>query len=120
MERLTYEGCFCDIASCCEPACYGPCSQRKVWERLKEYEDAEEKGLLVWLLCKVGDTVWSKECEPYKVISIEWYSRKVTHLHCVSLVTGTHHSCSVGKRSLGKTIFLTREEAEASLRREET
>ena len=42
MERLTFEGNFCDIAQCdvipggssCES---GSCSQRKVWERLKAY-----------------------------------------------------------------------------------
>ena len=46
MERLTFEGNFCDIAQCdcvrggsfCED---GYCSQRKVWERLKKYEDAD-------------------------------------------------------------------------------
>lgn len=44
MDRLTFEGNFCDISRCqntpggsfCED---GACSQRKVWERLKEYED---------------------------------------------------------------------------------
>lgn len=44
MERLTFEGNFCDIAMCqdvpggsfCEN---GACSQRKVWERMKAYED---------------------------------------------------------------------------------
>lgn len=44
MERLTFDGNFCDIAQCqevpggsiCEN---GSCSQRKVWERLKAYED---------------------------------------------------------------------------------
>lgn len=44
MERLTFEGLFCDIAKCdstpggtfCET---GTCTQRRVWERLKEYED---------------------------------------------------------------------------------
>ena len=44
MNRLTFEGNFCDIAMCqetpggsfCED---GYCSQRKVWERLKQYED---------------------------------------------------------------------------------
>lgn len=94
MDRLTFEGNFCDIAMCQEtpggPSCEdGACSQRKVWERLKAYEDtgmepeqirdaqetlrcfdnigikrgneivtAEEKGRLVILPCKVGDTVW--------------------------------------------------------------
>lgn len=44
MERLTFEGNFCAIAQCsevpggsfCED---GACSQKKVWERLKAYED---------------------------------------------------------------------------------
>lgn len=44
MERLTFDGKFCDIAqcretpggSCCEN---GTCSQKEVWLRLKAYED---------------------------------------------------------------------------------
>lgn len=44
MNRLTFEGNFCDISMCqetpggsfCED---GYCSQRKVWERLKQYEN---------------------------------------------------------------------------------
>lgn len=44
MERLTFDGKFCDISMCrfvpggsfCED---GDCSQRQVWERLKQYED---------------------------------------------------------------------------------
>ena len=41
MERLTFDGNFCDIAQCREMPCLhdGACSQRKVWERLKAYED---------------------------------------------------------------------------------
>ena len=41
MERLTFEGNFCDIAQCREIPCSynGSCSQREVWERLKAYED---------------------------------------------------------------------------------
>ena len=46
MKRLTFDGNFCDIAQCtstpggslCED---GSCSARKVWERLKAYEDTE-------------------------------------------------------------------------------
>ena len=44
MKRLTFDGLFCDIVKCdstpggtfCES---GTCTQRRVWERLKEYED---------------------------------------------------------------------------------
>lgn len=39
MERLTFEGLFCDIAMCSERVCIGRCSQREVWEKLKAYED---------------------------------------------------------------------------------
>ena len=63
MKRLTFDGNFCDIAMCqetpgssfCED---GYCTQRKVWDRLKQYEDMEEQGLLVRLPCKLGDTVY--------------------------------------------------------------
>lgn len=42
MKRLTYDGLFCDIAMCDpgESGCpKGGCSSKKVWERLKAYED---------------------------------------------------------------------------------
>lgn len=41
MERLTFDGNFCDIAQCWELPCHhgGNCSQKQVWERLKAYED---------------------------------------------------------------------------------
>ena len=41
MERLTFEGNFCEIARCGYPMCpyKDGCSQKQVWERLKQYED---------------------------------------------------------------------------------
>lgn len=41
MERLTFNGNFCDISQCRELPCPhgGSCTQRKVWEKLKAYED---------------------------------------------------------------------------------
>lgn len=41
MEKLTFDGNFCDIAQCRELPCpyNNACLQRKVWERLKAYED---------------------------------------------------------------------------------
>ena len=41
MERLTFEGNFCEIARCGYPTCpyKDGCSQKQVWERLKAYED---------------------------------------------------------------------------------
>ena len=53
MDRLTFEGNFCDIVKCSEAVCPcgGSCTQKKVWERLKYYEDAEQDGRLVVLPC---------------------------------------------------------------------
>lgn len=53
-NRLTFDGNFCDIAKCREERwgkyCPdGACSQRKVWERLKEYEDALSCDNCKWL-----------------------------------------------------------------------
>lgn len=41
MNRLTFDGNFCDISQCRELACpYSTaCMQRQVWEKLKAYED---------------------------------------------------------------------------------
>ena len=56
-ERLTFEGNFCEIARCRETRwgkhCPdGVCSQRKVWERLKEYEDALSADIATVVHCK--------------------------------------------------------------------
>jgi hypothetical protein len=41
MERLTFDGNFCDIAQCrtIPCPCNNACTQKQVWERLKAYED---------------------------------------------------------------------------------
>lgn len=41
MGRLTFDGNFCDISQCRELPCPhgGSCTQRQVWERLKQYGD---------------------------------------------------------------------------------
>ena len=72
--------------------------------KLKEYEDAEEQGLLIRLPCKVGDVFWelNRLAEPTYC-----YPRRVLTLtHCVYVLN-----------RLGKTVFLTKEEAEAALER---
>ena len=56
-ERLTFEGNFCEIARCRETRwgkhCPdGACSQRKVWERLKQYEDSDAVSVVRCKDCK--------------------------------------------------------------------
>lgn len=160
MERLTFEGNFCDIAQCRELPCpyNGACSQRKVWERLAAYEetgltpercaefaradaegryivmrDAEQEGVarlrelaeadkdgrLVVPPCKAGDTVYEvtsrKTISEYRVKAIR------VELFCTSIewdiVAGFVDKSIFGVPvdDIGKTVFLTREEAEKAL-----
>lgn len=61
MERLTFDGNFCEIAQCREMPCQngGSCSPRKVWERLKEYEDTRLTPPEVRSLWKEWNTMMS-------------------------------------------------------------
>lgn len=137
MERLTFDGNFCDIAQCRELPCrYNTaCTQRQVWEKLKAYEDsgltpsdvrslwgewnamisvlnsigggyerlrqlaeADKAGRLMMLPCKVGDTVYT-----------------LTRTFDGADVVGEAELWWADIPQLGKTVFLTREEAEKAL-----
>lgn len=70
---------------------------------LADYEDAEEQGLLVRLPCKVGSHVWIVwEADGRKPEITEHYMSDL--LHIVQWLD-----------KFGKTVFLTRQEAEAAL-----
>ena len=82
-------------------------------ERLKEYEDAEEQGLLLRLPCKIGDEAWA--LRHYKGVT---YAQKgfVNEM----FFTRDMRLCIVVKNiargEFGKTVFLTKEEAEQALK----
>ena len=66
-ERLTFDGNFCEIARCRETRwgkhCPdGACSQRKVWERLKHYEDSGDVEVVRCKDCKHRDPE-DKRCD---------------------------------------------------------
>lgn len=95
-------------------------------EELKFYKEAEEQGLLVRLPCKVGDTVWDNDfgypesyeikafsygyCDSYVEPDIEdeiiFYYENYT-----GSITGAFPMSEIGK-----TVFLTCEEAEKKLK----
>lgn len=153
MERLTFDGNFCDIAQCrtIPCPCNNACTQKQVWERLKAYEDtgltpercaefaradaegryivmrdakqegvarlrelaeADRDGRLVVLPCKVGDTL-------FRVYAGEILEHKVGNMRYFAIQgrwdIDTTPFCSYVESSIGKTIFLTREEAEKAL-----
>lgn len=138
MERLTFEGNFCDIAQCRDSACRqdGTCTQRLVWERLKAYEDAglspqacaeareieetlsgydysisrmvelmkaDKDGRVLILPCKLGTKVY-RIC--YKIVD---YPGKPEPEITTTWFTPEY------REDIGKTVFLTCEEAEKAL-----
>lgn len=94
----------------------------KAIDKLGELEDAEEKGLLARLPCKVGDLLYEVgESEIYTCIvdeiHVEQDSEVIVYaleydadLHRVYQNGYEYDNCD-----FGKTVFLTREEAEAAL-----
>ena len=148
MERLTFDGHFCEISQCWELPCphRDSCTQRKVWEKLKAYEDtgltpeevndvmakaklasafgvaaerlrelaeADKAGRLVVLPCKVGDGLWTFCSHPVEQV----YSFTVTDISTLNgrTMLNTSRCGVIDARDVGKTVFLTREEAEEAL-----
>lgn len=86
-------------------------------EELKSYKDAEELGLLVRLPCKVGDTVYVPTRNFISELRIIMVSVDMhgTYFRWM-LNSGIYPNLDGFSGSkLGKTVFLTREEAEKKL-----
>lgn len=91
----------------------------EIFDRLQEYEVAEETGQIIAPPCKVGDTVWAiirdtvRECQihHYKILGetlVVCFEEKAYR--------GRHYEWSEGY--VGVTLFATKEEAEEALRGE--
>ena len=89
-------------------------------DRLEELAEADKDGRLVVLPCKVGDTVWITGSVR------RLYSEKVRTFFCgdpnysrgmadngVKMIRTT--GCDIPIHKFGKTVFLTREDAEKAL-----
>lgn len=95
-------------------------------EKLAAYEDAEEHGLLVHLPCKVGDLVFryshveqriqSFKCEGFLYNGTSWKVRCTDIIP--SWIGNQKRHFYIAVSSFGKTVFLTRGEAEAALKGE--
>lgn len=91
-------------------------------EKLAEYENAEEEGRLVVLPCKVGDTVWMVHQRLTSTVNNVISKMTVTELRGNRLnpiwfvIDGEYGRTSFHPSEIGKTVFLTREEAEKALK----
>ena len=89
-------------------------------KELRDYRNAEEQGLLLRLPCKVGDSLYQpihKDINEYKVIGICFDITKNEWLFEVAIQIGLEWIktvCEFG--CIGKTVFLTKEEAEQALK----
>lgn len=140
MERLTFEGNFCDIARCGYPTCpyKDGCSQKQVWERLKRYEDTkrtpeqiealeaaimgkavaqitEFEGLPIARLRELAvadkdGRVIILPCKVYETDGVRVYEHTVREV-----IYETAGGPAFDKNAIGKSIFLTRAEAERAL-----
>ena len=150
MERLTFEGNFCDIAQCRELPCKydGNCTQKQVWERLKQFEDAVQTPEKAAWAKKTIEMAFSDDTseverlrELYKADkdgrvlilpcapdAIYW--EKVSGILAQSRFEGLHvyedgtikyagYGMEICAEDIGKTVFLTREEAEKALQKME-
>jgi hypothetical protein len=96
-------------------------------DKLAEYEDLDEKGLLLRLPCKVGDTVWGndfgKTCS-YEVTGFsignlnkddDWYNEALNQV----IVFYANGNGGITERfavsEIGKIVFLTKSDAEQAL-----
>lgn len=90
--------------------------------KLAAYEDAEEQGLLLRLPCKVGDTVYAflSTCNYFTECQINKIELKPTLYGntCYFLEPIGHRGCLYRcfEDEFGKTVFLTKEKAEAKLK----
>ena len=88
-------------------------------DRLRELVEADRGGRCVVLPCKIGDTIYDislAEIKESNVISISFIASKSTY-HVSVCAENYRHAITLDIEigDFGKTVFLTRKEAEAAL-----
>lgn len=142
MKRITFDGLFCDIATCKaahEDCPHGICSQRQTWERLKLLEDvlgdnydldrlrelvqADREGRYVVLPCKLHDKVFFIENGCVKETEVDSFHNWTSGRWKISTHTDRMYEHWKGYEidfsGIGKTVFLSREDAEKAVEMEE-
>ena len=89
-------------------------------DRLRELAEADKDGRVVVLPCKVGDTIYFARANPilqYKVTGYEMGEASISQVRSkhVDKETGLTFNFTFRPGSIGKTVFLSREEAEKAL-----
>ena len=123
MDRLTnsidYCQLHCDFGKSNE--CFfqdkSKCYEKNIYEKLREYEDLEEQGLLLRLPCKVGTKV-------YAINRIIDYGKVGDEaIYCYSIIEREfqiYMMMDYGKLVFGRNVFFTKAEAEQKLKEMES
>lgn len=138
MERLTFEGNFCDIAQCRELPCKydGSCTQKEVWERIKAYEDSRLSPQACAEAREIEETLSGCGCSISRMVELMKADKdgRVLILPCKlgtkvyrirykivdypgkpePEITTTWFTPEY-REDIGRTVFFTREEAEKAL-----
>lgn len=127
MERLTkiteignayFPKCFeepcCGMGKCIDNNCN---LVNEVCKKLAEYEQLEEQGLLARLPCKVGDIIFRiNKGAKNPIIELTVTQINITRRsYNLEVIDRDCGELMCFKNDIGKTIFLTREEAEKKL-----
>lgn len=125
MERLTERNPSWIDDELWERACEPDCEEiDAVYRKLKDYEDADEQGLLLRLPFKVGDTLYRVNKgakEPVIMMRVIQLYIKQIHKDRTVMRIDAINDADMGEScylpcDIGERIFLTREEAEAKLK----
>lgn len=135
MERLTkksdygmhyFSDCFNDECSGfgSNEKCEVCGVNRKICEKLGEYEDLEEQSRLVKLPCKVGDIIYRVNAgakEPVIKMRVLQVNYKQLHKDRIIIRIDAMNDNDMGEscyllEDFGKNVFLTKAEAEAKLK----
>ena len=146
MDRLTEKVFgFVQLKACGNDFCKETCAEhdeekscknchiQKAFEKLAEYEDLEEQGLLLRLPCKLGDTVYCIYERYTKCSENEQEFDEYSCQGCECLECDSHKELYVqpqkaysldwivsNLKRFGKTVFLTQAEAEQKLKEMES
>lgn len=95
-----------------------------ILKKLADYEDLEEQGRLIKLPCKVGDKIFldfagfGKDVDKFTVkdFHLDCFKNGETILFCDYESNDRTLSGQIDVMEFGKTVFLTKSEAEAKLK----
>lgn len=121
MEKLTESNPSWIDDELWERACEPDCEEiDAVYRKLRDYEDLDERGLLLRLPCPIGSTLYQpiySRINEYKVIGLCFDMSHNKWMYEVIYEVGFEwHKTVCDINYIGKTVFLTKSEAEAKLK----